>query len=76
MGSGIVDAVLYVEEGLLVTAPLPLVETDELEDVQSARDHREIAIEQVGVSDLQYPITVLDRAQEKQQVVLKNCCFE
>jgi GTP cyclohydrolase I len=40
-----------------------------LHDVQSERDDREIPIEKVGVSNLTYPITVLDRADEKQQTV-------
>jgi GTP cyclohydrolase I len=40
-----------------------------LQDVQSQHDHREIAIEKVGVSDLTYPITVLDRAEERQNTV-------
>lgn len=40
-----------------------------MEDVQNQADHRQITIEQVGVTDLQYPIVVLDRAQERQQTV-------
>src|SRR5215204_5869666 len=40
-----------------------------LEDVQSRSDERRIPINQVGVSDLRYPISVLDRQQEKQQTV-------
>jgi GTP cyclohydrolase IB len=40
-----------------------------LEDIQSIRDHREIAIERVGVSDLQYPIAVLDKTDETQQTI-------
>lgn len=40
-----------------------------LEDVQNRRDGRRISIDQVGVSDLRYPISVLDREQEKQQTV-------
>ncbi len=40
-----------------------------LADVQSSRDDRGIALDQVGVSDLKYPITVLDREQETQQTV-------
>jgi GTP cyclohydrolase I len=40
-----------------------------LHDVQSQPDDREIAIEQVGVSELRYPITVLDRAAESQRTV-------
>jgi len=38
-------------------------------DMQNQSDHRQIDIDQVGVSDLRYPITVLDRAAEKQSTV-------
>ncbi len=41
----------------------------DLEDVQNRADGRRIPIDQVGVSDLRYPISVLDRAQEKQHTV-------
>lgn len=41
----------------------------DLEDVQNRTDHRLVPIEQVGVSDLRYPITVLDRAAESQRTV-------
>lgn len=40
-----------------------------MEDVQSRRDDRSVAINQVGVSDLRYPITVLDRAQGRQATI-------
>lgn len=40
-----------------------------MEDVQSRPDERRFAIDQVGVSNLRYPIVVLDRAQERQQTV-------
>ena len=40
-----------------------------MRDVQSERDTREIDIDQVGVCGLRYPITVLDRAREKQQTI-------
>ena len=36
-------------------------------DVQSHLDGRRIPIDQVGVSDLRYPIIVLDQLSEKQQ---------
>ena len=39
------------------------------EDERIEPEPREIAIEQVGVSDLQYPVTVLDRADTKQQTI-------
>ena len=38
-------------------------------DIQSHPDTRKIPIDQVGVSDLRYPIVVLDQKQEKQQTV-------
>ena len=40
-----------------------------LEDVQNHIDERNVAIEQVGVSGLRYPITVLDKGQEHQNTV-------
>ena len=41
----------------------------ELVDIQSSQDHRKIDLDQVGVSDLRYPITVLDREQETKQTI-------
>ncbi len=38
-------------------------------DVQSSSDDRNIPIDQVGVTDLRYPIVILDRAHERQQTV-------
>jgi GTP cyclohydrolase I len=38
-------------------------------DVQSLADDRRIDLDQVGVSDLRYPITVMDRGQERQSTV-------
>jgi len=38
-------------------------------DMQGQRDDREVDIDQAGVSDLRYPIVVLDRNREKQQTV-------
>jgi len=40
-----------------------------LHDTQNSPPERQIAIDQVGVTDLRYPIYVLDRQQEKQQTV-------
>lgn len=40
-----------------------------MKDVQGRLDTRRIAIDQVGVSDLRYPIVVLDRENEKQHTV-------
>jgi GTP cyclohydrolase I len=40
-----------------------------MEDVQSRNDERQVPIDQVGVCDLRYPITVLDRNHEKQQTI-------
>ncbi len=42
-----------------------------MEDVQSRRDERSWPIDQVGVSELRYPIVVLDREQERQQTVAR-----
>jgi len=38
----------------------------DLKDIQSSGDDRGLAIDQVGVCDLRYPITVLDRQNEQQ----------
>lgn len=38
-------------------------------DVQNSADDRNIAIDQVGVTDLRYPIVILDRDHERQQTV-------
>jgi GTP cyclohydrolase I len=40
-----------------------------MQDVQSARDHRGLGIDQVGVCDLRYPITVLDRKNDQQHTM-------
>jgi len=40
-----------------------------LPDIQNTLDTRGVALEQVGVSDIKYPITVLDRAQGKQHTI-------
>ncbi|MEL6821113.1 MAG: GTP cyclohydrolase FolE2 [Calditrichota bacterium] len=42
-----------------------------MEDVQNRSDSRGIDINQVGVSDLRYPIVILDRANEKQSTVAR-----
>jgi GTP cyclohydrolase I len=42
-----------------------------VEDVQGRTDAREIPIDQVGVSDLRYPITVLDRENGVQHTVAR-----
>ena len=42
-----------------------------MEDVQSSFDDREISIDMVGVTDLVYPIVVLDRANQKQQTTAR-----
>jgi GTP cyclohydrolase IB len=49
------------------TATLP--EVRPLEDVQNRHDPRGIPINKVGVSDLSYPIMVMDRAQKWQHTV-------
>lgn len=40
-----------------------------MEDVQSSLDERNLPIQRVGVSDLRYPIVVLDRANSRQETV-------
>ncbi|HSH69158.1 MAG TPA: GTP cyclohydrolase FolE2 [Deferrisomatales bacterium] len=40
-----------------------------LEDVQNRKDHRQIAIDKVGVKNIVYPVTVLDRAHGEQHTV-------
>jgi GTP cyclohydrolase I len=40
-----------------------------MEDIQSHKDHRNIDIDQVGVKDIRYPITVLDKNNGKQLTV-------
>jgi GTP cyclohydrolase FolE2 len=42
-----------------------------MEDVQGRGDSRGIPINHAGVSDLAYPIVVLDRAQERQHTIAK-----
>ena len=42
-----------------------------MKDIQNSPDTRGIAIDQVGVCDLLYPITVLDRENQKQQCAAK-----
>jgi len=38
-------------------------------DIQSQKDHRNIEIDKVGVKDIRYPITVLDKIKGKQRTV-------
>lgn len=40
-----------------------------MKDIQSQQDHRQINIKKVGVKDISYPITVLDKSQQLQQTV-------
>lgn len=40
-----------------------------LEDIQSKRDHRQIAIDKVGVKNITYPVTVLDKTHGEQHTV-------
>ncbi|MCK9361975.1 GTP cyclohydrolase, FolE2/MptA family, partial [Patescibacteria group bacterium] len=42
-----------------------------MKDVQNTPDTRGIDIDQVGVCDLTYPITVLDRENQRQQCAAK-----
>lgn len=43
--------------------------TRPLADIQRTKDRRRVAIDQVGVCDLSFPITVLDRQNQRQQTV-------
>lgn len=48
----------------------PLKKTPKpLTDVQNTIDHRGLGIDQVGVCDLRYPISVLDRKKKKQETI-------
>lgn len=40
-----------------------------MKDIQNEKDDRNIAIDKVGVKDIRYPITVLDKANKTQQTV-------
>ena len=42
-----------------------------MKDIQNHKDDRNIDIDQVGVKDIQYPITVLDKNMGEQQTVAK-----
>ncbi len=44
---------------------------DNLRDIQSESDHRNIPINRVGVKDISYPVVVLDRAEGKQHTVAR-----
>src|SRR5437762_2353066 len=43
----------------------------ELADIQKSADERGIAIDRVGVCDLTYPVVVLDKENQRQQVAAK-----
>src|SRR5689334_3108556 len=40
-----------------------------MEDVQNHRDERRVPLDRAGVSDLRYPIVVLDRRNEEQHTI-------
>ncbi len=42
-----------------------------MKDVQNRRDRRKIPIDKVGIKDLQYPISVLDRANKSQDTTAR-----
>ncbi len=48
--------------------PHPLCSTS-MKDVQNQRDHRNIRIDKVGIKNIRYPITVLDRRNSRQHTV-------
>ncbi|MBW1980605.1 MAG: GTP cyclohydrolase I FolE2 [Deltaproteobacteria bacterium] len=43
--------------------------TETLIDIQNFRDHRNLNIDKVGVKNIRYPVTVLDRSHGRQQTV-------
>lgn len=47
------------------------VTAEPIVDVQNRHDDRAIPIDQVGVSDLRYPITVLDKTEGKQETIAR-----
>jgi GTP cyclohydrolase I len=50
----------------------PLAERDgkiKLQDKQSERDHRELAIDKVGVRGLRFPIQIRDKARSTQNTI-------
>lgn len=40
-----------------------------MNDVQNNPDFRNITLDEAGIKDLQYPVTLLDRANERQKTV-------
>ena len=42
-----------------------------MKDIQNQQDHRRINIEKVGVKEISYPVTVLDKAKATQRTVAK-----
>ncbi len=46
-----------------------MVDYKNISDVQNQADHRNIPVDKVGVKNIRYPITVLDRANGNQQTV-------
>ena len=48
-----------------------MISTDNsrMKDIQNERDYRNISIDKVGIKNLRYPITVLDRKNGYQQTV-------
>lgn len=40
-----------------------------MKDIQSSADHRNIPLREAGISDLKYPITILDREEREQTTV-------
>src|ERR1035438_5262114 len=42
-----------------------------MRDIQNQADHRQIAIDKVGVCGLQYPIVVLDRKNQSQSTIAR-----
>ncbi len=57
------------EDGHRGQPRVPIVSIAEMRDIQNERDDRNISIDKVGIKNLRYPITVLDRANKTQHTV-------
>ena len=40
-------------------------------DIQNSRDHRNITLDEAGIKDLLYPVTILDRDRDRQETVAR-----
>ncbi len=60
-----------VSDNRAMNRPEPLPKLLSMPDVQSAPDHRELAIDQVGIRGLRYPLPIADR--EGVQATIADC---